>query len=400
MKGMDLFCVSPASTAICTGSDGRSMIRHGGRPIDRRSSHNHHHHHLPRPTQPHVPCSSQLMPIIPRPYCEKPRSSSSKKIASDARRKSSADIYGLKSPPGSSRFLLSDVAFADLISETSEPSDRNDLSALVPVGQPTVKPGRSVSSSESPSLRPSQSIRSHEQVVVLKVSLHCKGCESKLRKHLAKMEGRCPFPSLCGNCYLFVHENPPRQKKTDFMFVLLMGAGVTSFSIDMESKKVTVRGDITPLGILSSVSRVKYAQLWPSLGSSSALQSPSWSAWSMQWNLHYEESFCGFSCFLIPIGFPVWRKKYPVMMHVCITVIIRSMLKRMDTLYISCKLCYFQSSREWISRMLLNLRSQLLEFGRSMRMPYTTWWWWWWWSALCVDNIIVAAKTSHPPILH
>ncbi|OWM89328.1 protein SODIUM POTASSIUM ROOT DEFECTIVE 1-like [Punica granatum] len=266
MKGMDLFCASPASTAICTGSNPRSMIRsHGGtgRPVHRHSPHHRHHHgHLPRRSQSHVPCSSQLMPIVPRPYCEKPRASSSKQIAGDACRKSSADIYDLKSPSGSSRFLLSDVAFSDLMSD--EPSDRNNLLSLVPAGQttmnprhtvssaespslklsqkPTVKPRLSVSSSESPSLRSSQSTRARDQVVVLRVSLHCKGCESKLRKHLAKMEG------------------------------------VTSYGIDMETKKVTIRGDITPLGILSSVSRVKYAQLWSSPSSSSTVRSPSWSA--------------------------------------------------------------------------------------------------------------------------
>ncbi|KAK4772302.1 hypothetical protein SAY86_014077 [Trapa natans] len=239
MKGMDLFCASPASTVICTGSDGRSMIRHGGRPMDPHSPRSHHHH-LPRRTQPHVPCSSHLMPIIPRPYSEKSISSSSRKLDGSARRRSSADTCDPKSPPGSSRFLLSDAAFADLISETS---DHKYLSALVPVGQPTMKPTRhSVPSCESPSLRSSHSVRAQDQVVVLRVSLHCKGCESKLKKHLAKMEG------------------------------------VTSYSIDMEIKKVTIRGDITPLGVLSSISRVKYAQLWPVPAPSSALQFPSRSA--------------------------------------------------------------------------------------------------------------------------
>ncbi|VAH86389.1 unnamed protein product [Triticum turgidum subsp. durum] len=66
------------------------------------------------------------------------------------------------------------------------------------------------------------------QVVVLRVSLHCKGCAGKVKKHLAKMEG------------------------------------VTSFDIDIPSKKVTVVGDVTPLGVLTSVSKVKPAQFWPS----------------------------------------------------------------------------------------------------------------------------------------
>uniref|UniRef100_A0A803LCP9 HMA domain-containing protein n=1 Tax=Chenopodium quinoa TaxID=63459 RepID=A0A803LCP9_CHEQI len=34
----------------------------------------------------------------------------------------------------------------------------------------------------------SSGARSRDQVVVLRVSLHCKGCEGKLRKHLSKME--------------------------------------------------------------------------------------------------------------------------------------------------------------------------------------------------------------------
>lgn len=236
MKGVDLFCASPASTAICTGSDGRYMVRHGGRPIDRRSPRHNHHHHLHKRTQPHVPCSSQLMPIIPRAYCEKTRSSSLKKVTSDARRKSSADIYDLRSPPGSSRFLLSDVAFSDFMSETS---DHDDLSALVPVGQQmTVKPRHSVSSCESPSLRSSLSTRACDQVVVLRVSLHCKGCESKLRKHLEKMEGRylCPSPHRRSQS-LFVQENPPKSKIEIYIQLNSISRGkkdtIISFSIEI-----------------------------------------------------------------------------------------------------------------------------------------------------------------------
>ncbi|GFP82365.1 hypothetical protein PHJA_000379600, partial [Phtheirospermum japonicum] len=45
--------------------------------------------------------------------------------------------------------------------------------------------------------------------------------------------------------------------------------GVTSFSIDLATKKVTVIGDVTPLGVLTSISKVKNAQLWPSPPSSS-----------------------------------------------------------------------------------------------------------------------------------
>lgn len=64
------------------------------------------------------------------------------------------------------------------------------------------------------------------QVVVLRVSLHCKGCAGKVKKHISKMEG------------------------------------VTSFDIDIATKKVTVVGDVTPLGVLNSISKVKSAQFW------------------------------------------------------------------------------------------------------------------------------------------
>ncbi|KAK1285900.1 hypothetical protein QJS10_CPB20g00873 [Acorus calamus] len=72
---------------------------------------------------------------------------------------------------------------------------------------------------------------SDKQVVVLRVSLHCRGCEGKVRKHISRMKG------------------------------------VTSFNIDFAAKKVTVIGDVTPLGVLASISRVKNAQLWPSSAS-------------------------------------------------------------------------------------------------------------------------------------
>ncbi|KAH6789979.1 Heavy metal transport/detoxification superfamily protein [Perilla frutescens var. frutescens] len=66
------------------------------------------------------------------------------------------------------------------------------------------------------------------QVVVMRVSIHCQGCAAKLNKHLSKMHG------------------------------------VTSFSIDLESKRVTVKGHVSPSGVVESISKVKKAELWPS----------------------------------------------------------------------------------------------------------------------------------------
>ncbi|XP_068637474.1 protein SODIUM POTASSIUM ROOT DEFECTIVE 1-like isoform X2 [Aristolochia californica] len=65
------------------------------------------------------------------------------------------------------------------------------------------------------------------QVVVMRVSLHCQGCAGKVKKHLSKMEG------------------------------------VTSFSIDLESKRVTVMGHVSPEVVLESISKVKKAEFWP-----------------------------------------------------------------------------------------------------------------------------------------
>ncbi|MBA0582618.1 protein SODIUM POTASSIUM ROOT DEFECTIVE 2 isoform X2 [Gossypium raimondii] len=193
MKGMDIFCASQASTAICSSLDHRSMVRRGHRPLDRQRS------------KPYAP-------IVPGlPHHDKSRKSSAK--PSDVRRKSSADIHDLNSPPGSSRYLLSDTRFVDWL------SDSDHVSPAVP--------SRGVSTEDSLALKSSSSARSHDQVVVLRVSIHCKGCEGKVRKHISKMEG------------------------------------VTSFSIDLATKKVTVIGDVTPSNVLASVSRVKNAQFWP-----------------------------------------------------------------------------------------------------------------------------------------
>ncbi|KAF8377273.1 hypothetical protein HHK36_030648 [Tetracentron sinense] len=65
------------------------------------------------------------------------------------------------------------------------------------------------------------------QVVVMRVALHCQGCAGKVKKHLSKMEG------------------------------------VTSYSIDLETKMVTVMGHVSPEGVLESISKVKKAEFWP-----------------------------------------------------------------------------------------------------------------------------------------
>ncbi|WCJ42900.1 Protein SODIUM POTASSIUM ROOT DEFECTIVE 3 [Euphorbia peplus] len=80
---------------------------------------------------------------------------------------------------------------------------------------------------ESP-LQPSSS-SSHPlfQVVVMRVSIHCNSCASEIKKHLLKMEG------------------------------------VTSFSIEVKAKRVTVMGHVSPVRVLESISKLKRAEFWP-----------------------------------------------------------------------------------------------------------------------------------------
>ncbi|KAF3442039.1 hypothetical protein FNV43_RR15955 [Rhamnella rubrinervis] len=297
MKGIDLFCASQASTAICMSMDqasssSSSSIIHdhdheqlGGRAIDRHNPIIRDARRIStsgRVTLPSAPCSSQL-PINPRPYhqlqktnIKKKSNSSSKENHDHQKRKSTsssrakpAEVAGddddnsnikksistpsdvvvrnrkqsfgakavadLFTPPGSSRYLLGDsgVYFDGLSDYHHDP-----VLALVPFGSNnkqddqaiTIAKDKHSSSASDQSKPPSNS----NQVVVLRVSLHCKGCEGKVRKHLSRMKG------------------------------------VSSFNIDFAAKKVTVVGDVTPLSVLASVSKVKTAQLWTSAASAAS----------------------------------------------------------------------------------------------------------------------------------
>lgn len=147
-------------------------------------------------------------------------------------------------PYGSSRYLLGSDGFNDLL-----PDDADCISELAPVENKenlslalSDDLQTSFSSTSASFLRIfdkfySSSHRNTEnssspteinldQVVVLWVSLHCKGCARKVKKHISRMKG------------------------------------VTSFKIEFAAKKVTVIGDVTPLEVLSSISKVKNAQLW------------------------------------------------------------------------------------------------------------------------------------------
>nr|XP_016432471.1 PREDICTED: uncharacterized protein LOC107759109 isoform X2 [Nicotiana tabacum] len=262
----DIFCASQAATAIClsmeeasSSSASSSIIQLGGgsisssRAIDRynpiiRDS------RRTGPKSVSAPCSAHS-PISPKPQ-NKNRKTSSKPAKetkrkgsrkpliakdNDEKRKSSAEgneNISIKTttssswrctkpgefitPPGSSRYLLGDQK-SNLLDALS---DFDPILKLVPSN--SVEAVKTETDESCPTKPPPAN-----QVVVLRVSLHCKGCERKMRKHISRMQG------------------------------------VTSFNIDFADKKVTVIGDVTPLGVLASISKVKNAQLMtPTLASS------------------------------------------------------------------------------------------------------------------------------------
>ncbi|XP_068669188.1 protein SODIUM POTASSIUM ROOT DEFECTIVE 2-like [Aristolochia californica] len=216
MKGIDLFCASPASTAICVSMDQKSMVMNSSRVLDRHTPLIIDSRRSSRPPSllasgagASSSSSSSQPNSKPKPHRAKSR-------------KSSAKQKSLTSPPGSSRYLLREDSYFDVF------PDFGPLSALVPVQQEVVLSRPIKNKAEASEVFKPSSPTRHEQVVVLRVSLHCKGCEMKVKKHISRMQG------------------------------------VKSFDIDFQAKKVTVIGDVTPLGVLTSISRVKNAQFWPS----------------------------------------------------------------------------------------------------------------------------------------
>lgn len=278
MKGIDIFCASQAATSIrlsmeeSGGSTSTTTATYlggntSGRALDRYNPIIRDATRITKvllnTTGP--PCSSSNQPpISPKPLhhprhqknCRKNPSKennshrhhqnkkiiSSKQNDDSSKKKSFSSSWSCTkpgefiSPPGSSRYLLT-TQKSSFLSDHFDP-----LLPIVPVGPHSTAPDQDKkvdivvvdddddSSSSANTSKPSNSSSSSssssaDQVVVLRVSLHCRGCERKLKKHLTRMEG------------------------------------VTSFKIDFAAKKLTVVGDVTPLSVLASVSKVKNAQL-------------------------------------------------------------------------------------------------------------------------------------------
>ncbi|KAK4396276.1 protein SODIUM POTASSIUM ROOT defective [Sesamum angolense] len=250
MKGIDVLCASQAATAIClsmeqasSSSSSSSVTLGSGPAIDR---YNPIITDSRRTATQLPPCTntSRQPPITPKPqrnHHKKKNKKTPLKENSDQAKKSDVvaekttkissqtSAVGRKSwsctkpgdfisPHGSTRYLLSDKVVINGTSDIDPPLK------LFP---------DETSKCKAPAEKTNELSASPDQVVVLRVSLHCRGCERKMRKHISRMEG------------------------------------VTSFNIDFAAKKVTVTGSVTPLEVLSSISKVKNAQLWsPTVASS------------------------------------------------------------------------------------------------------------------------------------
>ncbi|XP_027937961.1 protein SODIUM POTASSIUM ROOT DEFECTIVE 1-like isoform X2 [Vigna unguiculata] len=198
MKRMDIFCASQASTAICLSMDEASCssssntILLGGRVIDR---HNPIINDSRRSTSKSLtaPCSSAHSPINPKPYHElhksKKNTSSSFKSAAKGHQnhKNKNTPQHLTNTSASTRSLVGGSSLVDASSSShydpvlglTTPTVNTRTSQVLHRDETT--PVSKLSTSSHPKSC------SSDQVVVLRVSLHCKGCEGKVRKHLSRM---------------------------------------------------------------------------------------------------------------------------------------------------------------------------------------------------------------------
>ncbi|XP_042015268.1 protein SODIUM POTASSIUM ROOT DEFECTIVE 2-like [Salvia splendens] len=200
MKGVDIFCASQAATSICLSMEPNSTASPstttllGGRIIDRHNPIIKDAKRAPKKTKnPKTP---------PNENENHPNKIIDSAAAAAVKRSWSCTKPGdFLSPPGSTRYLLGEKVCHNPSNLSTEETSNKDSTL---------------------SHSPQQVV-----VVVLRVSLHCRGCVKKLRKHLSKMEG------------------------------------VKSFDIDFLAKKVTVTGNVMASDVVASISKVKNAQLWP-----------------------------------------------------------------------------------------------------------------------------------------
>ncbi|GER29404.1 heavy metal transport/detoxification superfamily protein [Striga asiatica] len=156
-----------------------------------------------------------------KPSHDKPRKSFTHKSDKLLRRKSSADVEDLVKLRASSRYLLSD-----------DQSFLDSSKALLPVM------GNNAADRDN-----------------YYKTFSTDGFRGKMSDHVKGHE---------------LQKNPSNPQANSENIYQEWKASVTSFSIDLATKKVTVTGDVSPLGVLKSISKVKNAQFWASSNSSSS----------------------------------------------------------------------------------------------------------------------------------
>lgn len=149
MKGMDISkaIMEQPSSSVLSGSSSPAIDRYNPIITDSRR------------------CATTPLPPIHRkiPTSPNPTPNSSRKSWSCTK---PTDFI---SPPGSTRYLLSGEELLTTLSDL----------------EPKLDESKQASPSPSP-----------DQVVVLRVSLHCRGCERKMRKHISRMAGECFWLSV------------------------------------------------------------------------------------------------------------------------------------------------------------------------------------------------------------
>ncbi|KAI3474051.1 hypothetical protein Pfo_028839 [Paulownia fortunei] len=252
MKGIDIFCASQAATTICLsmeeasssspsfpsstillGSSSPAIDRYN--PIIRDSRRN---------AKPLPPSTTSQPPVIPKPHKNhrkkknlkippKENGDQAKKNDSSTTMKPDDEKIKISNQNTTNNGGASTTNALYLLSEKVFFNALPDFDPALKLFPAETSMSEAVKTNGSCDAKPASPSGSQDQVVVLRVSLHCRGCERKMRKHISRMKG------------------------------------VTSFNIDFAAKKVTVTGNIPPLEVLSSISKVKNAQLWPPTISSS-----------------------------------------------------------------------------------------------------------------------------------
>lgn len=181
MKGIDILCASPASTAICSTLERRSLDRERSqsRLLERQGS---------KAFEP-----SNILPDQSR-RDQRPRKSTE-------RRRSNADqsAKGIEPSPGE----IEENARRSTHRSSSNYISRFSCSAIdqlavVPYkASPAPKVVKKCPVINNDPLLSSTSLTDDIEVVVLRVSLHCQGCVGKVRKHISKMEGRQIALAFC-----------------------------------------------------------------------------------------------------------------------------------------------------------------------------------------------------------